>query len=36
MGDVRNAIAQILDNTSLANVANRQEEVRASLGRMTN
>jgi Rrf2 family protein len=33
MGDVRNAIANILDNTSLANVTTRQDAVRATLGR---
>jgi Rrf2 family protein len=32
MGDVRNAIANILDNTSLADVSARQEAVRAELG----
>ena len=32
MGDVRNAIANILDNTSLADVAARQDAVRATLG----
>lgn len=32
MGDVRNAIANILDNTSLADVIRRQGEVRKSLG----
>ena len=32
MGDVRNAIADILDNTSLADVATRQDAVRATLG----
>ncbi len=32
MGDVRNAIADILDNTSLADVTARQEAVRVSLG----
>jgi len=32
MGDVRNAIADILDNTSLADVAARQDAVRAMLG----
>lgn len=32
MGDVRNAIVQILDNTSLADVAKRQESVRTALG----
>jgi Rrf2 family protein len=32
MGDVRNAIANILDNTSLADVARRQSEVRENLG----
>ena len=32
MGDVRNAIADILDNTSLADVASRQDAVRATLG----
>jgi len=35
MGDVRNAIAQILDNTSLADVAKRQESVRTALGLKT-
>lgn len=32
MGDVRNAIANILDNTSLADVVNRQGAVRKKLG----
>ena len=32
MGDVRNAIADILDNTSLADVVKRVERARASLG----
>ena len=32
MGDVRNAIADILDNTSLADVAKRQSAVRQQLG----
>jgi DNA-binding IscR family transcriptional regulator len=32
MGDVRNAIADILDNTSLADVTSRQDAVRATLG----
>jgi Rrf2 family protein len=32
MGDVRNAIANILDNTSLADVATRQDAIRAKLG----
>lgn len=32
MGDVRNAIADILDNTSLADVTQRQSDVRRSLG----
>jgi len=32
MGDVRNAIANILDNTSLADVVNRQTVVRKKLG----
>ena len=32
MGDVRQAIVDILDNTSLADVSARQEAVRASLG----
>lgn len=32
MGDVRNAIVGILDNTSLADVTRRQNEVRKSLG----
>ena len=32
MGDVRNAIADILDNPSLADVATRQDAVRATLG----
>jgi Rrf2 family protein len=32
MGDVRNAIADILDHTSLADVAKRQDSVRQSLG----
>ena len=35
MGDVRNAIAHILDNTSLADVANRQDSVRTTLGLKT-
>jgi Rrf2 family protein len=33
MGDVRNAIADILDNTSLADVVKRQSTVRKKLGR---
>jgi Rrf2 family protein len=33
MGDVRNAIADILDNTSLADVTRRQSLVRRKLGR---
>jgi Rrf2 family protein len=32
MGDVRNAIVGILDNTSLADVVQRQSEVRKNLG----
>lgn len=32
MGDVRNAIADILDNTSLADVVERQDAVRKQLG----
>jgi Rrf2 family protein len=32
MGDVRNAIADILDNTSLADVTKRQNAVRRKLG----
>jgi Rrf2 family protein len=32
MGDVRNAIAEILDNTSLADVNKRQDAVRRKLG----
>ena len=32
MGDVRNAIADILDNTSLADVIKRQESVRTEFG----
>jgi Rrf2 family protein len=32
MGDVRNAIADILDNTSLADVSKRQHAVRKKLG----
>ena len=32
MGDVRNAIADILDNTSLADVTKRQSSVRKKLG----
>ena len=32
MGEVRNAIADILDTTSLADVIKRQNAVRASLG----
>ena len=32
MGDVRNAIADILDNTSLADVTKRQDTVRKKLG----
>ena len=32
MGDVRNAIADILDNTSLADVTKRQDSVRKKLG----
>ena len=32
MGDVRNAIADILDNTSLADVTKRQSSVRRKLG----
>ena len=32
MGDVRNAIADILDNTTLADVAKRQSAVREKLG----
>lgn len=32
MGDVRNAIAEILDNTSLADVTKRQSAVRRKLG----
>ena len=32
MGDVRNAIADILDNTTLADVAKRQSATRAKLG----
>ncbi len=35
MGDVRNAIVDILDHTSLADVAKRQESVRQSLGLLT-
>ena len=31
MGDVRNAIADILDNTSLADVTKRQNAVRKKL-----
>jgi DNA-binding IscR family transcriptional regulator len=31
MGDVRNAIADILDNTSLADVTKRQNTVRKKL-----
>jgi len=33
MGDVRNAIANILDNTSLADVTKRQNAVRKKLGK---
>ena len=33
MGDVRNAIADILDNTSLADVTKRQNAVRKKLGK---
>ena len=33
MGDVRNAIADILDNTSLADVTKRQSAVRKKLGK---
>jgi Rrf2 family protein len=33
MGDVRNAIADILDNTSLADVIKRQSTVRKKLGK---
>lgn len=33
MGDVRNAIADILDNTSLANVSKRQQAARKRLGK---
>jgi Rrf2 family protein len=33
MGDVRNAIAYILDNTSLADVARRMNDTRARLGK---
>ncbi len=33
MGDVRNAIADILDNTSLAKITIRQEALRKKLGR---
>jgi DNA-binding IscR family transcriptional regulator len=33
MGDVRNAIADILDNTSLADVAQRMKETRIRLGK---
>jgi Rrf2 family protein len=33
MGDVRNAIADILDNTSLADVTKRQNVVRKKLGK---
>jgi len=33
MGDVRNAIADILDNTTLADVNQRQKAVRKKLGR---
>jgi Rrf2 family protein len=33
MGDVRNAIADILDNTSLADVTKRQSTVRKKLGK---
>jgi len=32
MGDVRNAIAGVLDYTTLANVAKRVETVRTALG----
>jgi DNA-binding IscR family transcriptional regulator len=32
MGDVRNAITDILDNTSLADVTRRQSSVRKKLG----
>lgn len=32
MGDVRNAVADILDNTSLADVMKRQNEARKTLG----
>jgi hypothetical protein len=32
MGDVRNAIASILDNTSLADVSQRMNEKRMLLG----
>jgi DNA-binding IscR family transcriptional regulator len=32
MGDVRNAIVNILDHTSLADVTKRQEAVRQALG----
>jgi len=32
MGDVRNAIADILDNTSLADVTRRQISIRKKLG----
>jgi Rrf2 family protein len=32
MGDVRNAIAGILDNTSLADIASRQNAIRRKLG----
>ena len=34
MGDVRNAIADILDHTSLADVAHRMKETRIRLGRL--
>jgi Rrf2 family protein len=34
MGDVRNAIANILDNTSLADVTNRMNETRIHLGKL--
>ena len=33
MGDVRNAIADILDNTSLADVARRMDDTRVRLGK---
>jgi len=33
MGDVRNAIADILDNTTLADVKQRQNDVRKKLGK---